>query len=257
MELNTLLRQQLEPKQALIVYRRGGAADNYHARENDGSYIELHPIVAQGEGYALGPGAPLSKRQIAKLASLAVSTSVSLLSGFLPCGRILYLDPSPAAARLVWWRPPEKRELVFNEKQSGIASGEYPLPALVFDLKDKDLSVYAAATATVTPDTALKNTPLPNIYGDGTICMGNCRLPALRGDIASIMDKYEELFYRSEFTHFNNKHITNSPVTTLFKQIAGTDTFPVEELTPLGEERTVGRGEKTTLRNIIKTRRTS
>ncbi|HNT28536.1 MAG TPA: hypothetical protein PKH10_10205, partial [bacterium] len=107
------------------------------------------------------------------------------------------------------------------------------LPSLVFDLTDRSLSVYAVAGAAVTPRSLVKNVPLPNIYEDGRICMGNCKLPAMRGDIADLIERYEALFYRSKFTHFIHKEPTRSPVTALFKALAGSDAFPVEELTPL------------------------
>lgn len=236
MELNEILREQLTPSQALIIYRR--APTDRAVTPNETAYIELHPIITAGERYTLGPGAPLTKKQVVNLAALATADRSALLGGFLPVtGRLLYLDPSPALPQLLWWRPPEKRALIFDERQSGIASGVYPLPALLFNLKDRDLSVYAVADAAVTPQSPIKNTPLPNIYEDGRICMGNCRLPAMRGDIVPLIERYEELFYRSEFTHFIHKRPARSPVTALFKKIAGADAFPVEELVPLQDRK--------------------
>lgn len=237
MRLNDILHERLKPSQALIIYRRD-AADRSVSLNNEAAYIELHPIVTTGERYALGPGAPLTKKQVLNLAALATADRSALLGGFLPTtGRLLYLDPSPALPRLLWWRPPEKRALIFDEKQNGIPSGEYPLPALLFDLRDRELSVYAVADDAVTPCSLLKNAPLPNVYGDGRICMGNCRMPAMRGDLITLIERYEELFYRSEFTHFNNKTVTRSPVTALFKGIAGRDAFPADELTPLQDRK--------------------
>ncbi|HSA34215.1 MAG TPA: hypothetical protein P5077_10855 [bacterium] len=249
MQLNDILREQLAPAQALIIYRRAAAADRPVSLNNEAAYIELHPIVTAGDRYALGPGAPLTKKQVIALAALAGADRSALLGGFLPAtGRLLYLDPSPAAPRILWWRPPEKREIIFDERQSGIASGEYPLPALLFDLADRSLSVHAVAGDFVTPRSPVKNAPLPNIYDDGRICMGNCRLPAMRGDIADLIERYEELFYRSEFTHFIHKEPTRSPVTSLFKALAGSDAFPVEELTPLN-------GRSVTVAQLINNRR--
>ncbi|HSA34917.1 MAG TPA: hypothetical protein P5077_14425, partial [bacterium] len=69
MQLNDILREQLAPAQALIIYRRN-AADRSISLNNETAYIELHPIVTAGDRYALGPGAPLTKKQVLNLAAL-------------------------------------------------------------------------------------------------------------------------------------------------------------------------------------------
>lgn len=245
MEVSDLLRNALTPDKAVVIYRGPGDPMRGQAEE---FYLEMHSIIAQGDRYTLGPGTPLTRRQTAKLASLAVGRQAGLLSGFLPKARVLYLDPAPVSPRIVWWRPPEVRGLIFDEKQSGIPSGKYPLPALVFDLCDRQLSVYAAAEAAVAPDTLLMKAPLPNIYNDGSVCLGNCKKSEARGDIEVLVASYEDIFYRSQFTHFNHEQVSKVPVIALFKKIAGSATFPVEELVHLHDR-------KITLRDIVNYRR--
>lgn len=145
----------------------------------------------------IGAGVPLSKASMAKFAD-AVATATAF-AGFVP-ESLLYNSPNLIA----WWVPAYVRTTWF--KKAGVGQidshGLAAHPALVFIATPGDWYVFALRdNARPKPTARLHHSPHFNVWPGGRICTGNVDLPPTFG--AEVIDRYENAFFRSHFTHPN------------------------------------------------------
>jgi PRTRC genetic system protein B len=184
----------------------------YQAKDRSSVYATMHDVRTHAGKPVLGAGRPATKEACAEFAkSLGASAS---LSGFTP-QNLLFLGGRCA----IWWRPPGKGSVYFNctrgpagdqfydkggAKLLGKRSGITPHPGLVFAVCGREWYVFAVkGAARPGRTTPLFRSPYFNVWKEGKVCTGTTPLPNRLS--ADALDKYEQAFFGSNFTHANIK----------------------------------------------------
>lgn len=197
-------------------------------------FATLHDVEKQGEGAPLlGPARPLG---LAFLRKIAEGLGSQVAPEILPTN-VLARTPEMIA----WWIPPARRIMFFGEAddETRKLNGKlFPHPALVFKIRDRELSVRALGT-TARPEatTPLKTAPYWNVGGeDGRVCLGTARIP--EGASVTSIPSWESAFHNSEFTHvLGAVRLTTHPggFVGLWRSLEGKAKFPARYLTDAGE----------------------
>ena len=122
------------------------------------------------------------------------------------------------AGKLLWYAPAKRREIFFscqNKKLMAISGKEFPFPALLF-LADKDtLSVFVLPSSRrPNQNTKLYEAPFWNVSKGGRIC-----LPTGARNSFHTMEEWEEIFYRSAFSHSGGASFKSGTVEKIFPQL--------------------------------------
>ena len=198
---------------ALLLYKSNRS--NVYATAHD---VVDHPHLAGSK--QIGPGAAATKGNLAEFAGAVLEATA--YRGMIPAN-LLYTAPETMA----WWAPSARRRVWFksSEKSIGTASVDVAHPPLVFVATTNAWFVFALrCNARPDPNTVLCKAPYFNVWERGQICTGNVALPAARGP--EVMASYEEAFFRSHFTHPNDKGLvkyTGGAVPMWAAQIANPD----------------------------------
>lgn len=175
---------------AILIYRGSGPQD---------IFASIHDIQMDGPKASILAGCPATRHAVRKL-SRELSGADSQPQ-FIP-EEALYQDEET----LIWWTRPCTRHVMFDTGEARIGSrGEaVPHPGLVFKVAGGSWHVWAVAdTCRPTLTTPLFQAPYFNIATDGAICAGNVDLP--RQVSYSTIGAWEDAFFRSTFTHTNNR----------------------------------------------------
>jgi len=213
---------RFELREALLVYRSG-----------DKSFITHHRITQQEQGPpTLGPAQPLTMNFID---SLLLSLRRNSDAEVLPENILAKGDRS-----IVWWTPRRERQMYYRSSQGEcdhLDGKVFPQPPLVWRVCRGSLAVRALVeNKRPTAKTALAFAPFWNLSNDGTVCLGSMRHPESTS-VASI-DKWEQGFYESAFTHGNVARITKHPegFEGMWRELAGKKKpFPSDFLIPMPE----------------------
>lgn len=211
------LTTNYKPRLAVIVFSGGDTSRDY--------YLESHEINDQGQ---LLEGKPLMQETLDDIVDefFDERKNSSAISGIIPISLLQY-DVLPGGHyNMTWYRPAEKRHMFFAEKLH-IPSGPAWVPALLYHVEKKTLSVFALATdQRPYPDSKQWQAPFHNVYADGTVCLGSAKVekPSKR-TYESLMKYWEDLFWLSEFTHLaGNENPTKSNLNTIWNKLIGTET---------------------------------
>ena len=137
--LKFAMDRKLTAQYALVIY--GYEKTGYEDANSIDHYIVKHRI--DGEGRLL-EGAPLTREVLRKICSLVIPSLQTM--EYLPEKVLAY---SPGSAML-WWIPAGPRRVFFT-KETGLRSGIYPLPAMLFLVMNQTLHTWAV-TASVRPE---------------------------------------------------------------------------------------------------------
>lgn len=178
-----------KPEHQLVVYS-----------DRSNSYIEHYEITEVEGKSVLSEGKPLLKKSLKKMLDLVLTSDKSMfatVAKLLP-ENVLYIDPRPGKRKLVWYEKAGLKVLHGVNKTAAKAN----LPAFIFILDDGDISIYATKTGSRRPDlkTPLFHAPVPNVYEDGNICMGNVKKPKNKIEIVDLIEGWQKAFWGSEFT---------------------------------------------------------
>jgi hypothetical protein len=112
-----------------------------------------------------------------------------------------------------------------------------PMPGLVFFLCGETCYIWASKVKEFDPEAPIFHTPLPNIYGDGSICMGvdnhlNCQAEGIER-----LTKAWQMFSEAPF----NNHLPNGKSKThpqdirqKLKQLQKANRYPINDLIQIG-----------------------
>lgn len=208
------------PKFAIIGYERED--ENYR---ND-HYFSYHEVA----GTKLTAGMPLTKDTARNIFTCLEGELIKFrFKGILP-KNLIHFD-FKGNFQLIWYAHPKQRMLYFDTK-TGIPSGKYPLPKLIFKLEGNALKVFALnRKESLSDDTALYHAPLLNIGTQGNVCMGNASMDYDGFEYyEDVMEFVEQQFFRSVFTETHHNQLVNGNIVNVMKQNIGKPSFDDEVL---------------------------
>lgn len=209
------------PVAALIVY-------SHDTTEDDAFSLECRPIQEDG---LMGAGKPVTHDFMNKIASTFSERFSAIPYGPVP-RTMLYADTRKGHERYVWHVPPGKRMMYFS-RGLNIDNGEYHLPGLVFSVREGNLSVFAHDAKSVSEKTQLYSAPFFNTSAStGNVCLGSGRrVQPADLTYANLIASWEDLFFRTEFTHLTGGNPTRSNLVLVLKDAA--ERFDRKELVPI------------------------
>lgn len=164
---------------------------------NGQGYATVHDVVPTPNSPqpCLSAGIPVTR---SALAALMGDLGSAECYGFLP-PNVLAVGRN----HLVWWSPPQKRNVWFKSQEPiGARCGTTVHPGLVFAVIDGQWAIYAVkGVHRPTAACPLFQAPYFNVWESGQICTGNVSLP----DLSTVeqIASYESAFFGSYFTHPN------------------------------------------------------
>jgi PRTRC genetic system protein B len=187
------------PLCAIVVYQ--------HKESHEVSFY-LEERIYNEKVKAFGAAAPLGKDTYEKIA-LSIKDD-AIKSGIKSRGLIdnlLSINYDIKGTKLVWKVKAGPRKLFFD-KSLKIKNDTYYIPHLIFVLNGDILNVYSSKTYNIKDNTKLYKAPFHNISANGSVCMGNAKGDSKLEYIEDIMESWEEAFFNSTFTHFNDSKAT-------------------------------------------------
>jgi len=142
------------PKFAIVGYAK---VDEYYRNDH---YFSYHEVA----GTKLTAGMPLTKDTARNIFTCLEGDLIKFrFKGMLP-KNLIHFD-FKGSFQLIWYAHPKQRMLYFDTK-TGIPSGKYPLPKLVFKLVGSSVKVFALNRKdTLTDNSPLYHAPLLCLYG--------------------------------------------------------------------------------------------
>lgn len=194
-----LYETQYEPAYSVIVYK--------HSFEDENYYLETREIEKTEKGYQMMAAKPFRMKDLEKIAT-SVSKEIRCMNyfeGAIP-EKCLHVSFTPANRSIIWYTQPGIRKLFYSEG-IGIETGNYPVPGLVFCLREDKLKVFAYLgdqNYRATMDTKLYNAPFYNVSTQGLVCMGTAFVATPKDKAVSfewLMSANEAAFFGSYFSH--------------------------------------------------------
>jgi PRTRC genetic system protein B len=200
------------------------------AYSNDGVYyLEERKVSKENGKVELLEGKPLTKKTYTAIAeSIKSSTEINFKSRGFISDKVISFSKSLSGIDIVWkWK--SRKQLLKFDKKLKIKSTAYMLPDLIFKLHNNTLSVFSYKRYQK-EKTLLYKAPFHNINSGGSICMGNAKGDSEQIYIEDIMDSWENAFFMSEFTHFNDSEVSTKRLTEILKEMKTAKAYPMEYL---------------------------
>lgn len=208
------------PKAVLVAY----------ANDSHDYFLETRSILKDG---TMGVGKPVTRRFLNGMLSRFSVTYAQTPMGRMPAN-LLYADTRPGNERYVWWEPAQKRHQAFA-KGLAIPDGEYPMPAVVYMVRNDDLYVYAIKDRKPKDGTRLHRGPFFNYYEDGRVCLGDAKVELpnpLTWD--ALLQSWQRLFWNSVNVHLMNYgNPVKGNLTSVLKEHRDRDAFDNSLLVPI------------------------
>lgn len=222
--------QDFRLSHALLVYGRS-SYDGFPYRH---PFVTLHDVIHEAEGARLAEGRLLTPQMLANLVSgLGHSLPIEILPE-----RLLVRTETC----LVWWRPAQQARLFFSQasgdpKLKKLNGRLFPHPPLVFKAAGRHLWVRALyRNERPVAETRMYVAPYWNCYDNAAVCTGSMRTPQERS--VSVIGRWEESFFRSEFTHAAGvrRHTRHRDgLVGIWRSLAGKKQFPAQYLIRSGQ----------------------
>ncbi|GAB3511761.1 PRTRC system protein B [Emticicia fontis] len=199
---------------------------------NEPMYVEHYDIGPDGKPINAHP---LTVIEAQKLVN-ALDTDKKEVTAFLrPKGimplNVLHYNLGKNGC-LLWYTKAQKRQLFFSENL-GIRNGQAFVPSMLWSATKDSLSVYAIDTnKRPTGNTQLYQAPFFNVFQDARVCMGTVNVQIQSSaSVEEFMTAWENYFFNSYFSHFNNNSPTKGNSIALWKELILTGkAFPIDQL---------------------------
>lgn len=220
-KLTRIMSEVYKPKMAVVVYECNDTSKDV--------YLERRDII----NGTMGAGIPMTKKcliDIMNAIALDNDRSDFGVHGIIP-NNLLYADCTPGRMKLVWYNPPQIRQLYFN-RDLGIADGKMCVPGLLYIASECSLKLYAFKGRK--PKMKLYRAPFMNV-SDQSVCLGNAKVQRPTNvTYTNLIAYWEEMFWRSEFSHILGENPIDGNLSTLTKHLIETgERFPNEVLLPV------------------------
>lgn len=194
-----------ELKKALLVYTNSRGT----------VFCTIHQIQNKHGEKVIKEGVAVKGENLAELFDLLGRTPREELSKMCWKNERLLAE---GAGKMLWYAPAQRREIFFscsNKKLMQISGKEFPFPALLFLADKENLSVFLLRSSR-RPDmkTALYEAPFWNVSKAGRIC-----LPTGARNTFHTMEEWEDIFYKSAFSHSGGASFKTGTVETIFPQL--------------------------------------
>jgi PRTRC genetic system protein B len=179
------------PMAVLTIYERN------HER-----YLEMAPFIKREGKYQVGAQKPASQAFLNDLANTIKQENFEALKfkGLIP-KNVIYFHSEDQYPTLIWLLPSHKRHLYFSNEEK-IKSGIYQLPDMLLAWDDGTLYCFRLnLKGDITLDTPLYLMPLPNIYDNGRICLGNGKTKKPRC-LEDVIANGEIMFFNTNFSEW-------------------------------------------------------
>ncbi len=227
------ISNQLQPKQALIIYEKGDTAQ----WDSQPYYIEHHNINLDEQGKSiLSQGKPLQKETIKELGKAIIDQEKSktyLKSKQLFSENLLYFHQEEKKYTLIWYQSPSRQKMYFT-KGLGIPTGKASVPTIVYVVKNNNLQIFTTKTKSKpTEKTKLYKAPFHNTGVNGNVCLGQGKKPTIEGKyIEELMKAWENVFWYTKFSEIHGTPI-NGDINELWRELINTNKeFPKGYLLP-------------------------
>lgn len=209
----------------------------------DRKILELHSV----EDGMIGAQIPFSKKTAQRIFSLFDTEKYvpKSFKGIIPENVILARDNPTDGLHLIWSVGESMRKLYFGGS-SGVATGRYPVPNLIFRYRGSVLQIFATEAKKIDSRTPLFHAPFFNVYTTGKICMGNVNVGGSERfeNFDTVIEYLQNAFFNSVFTHSNNPVVDAGSITETF----GNKTFDAKKLLPMPDN---GQERQKTLNDLI------
>lgn len=205
------LRQKYSPQSAIVVYKSSLTNDYY---------LENHAVNEKGQ---LMAGSPLRQETIQAMVDAFYTEQQSRIkvSGMIP-DYLLQFIPRPGGRYVMTWYREATHRVIHFSASLKIPSVLFPVPALVYHVDGKELSIYALKGDRRPKMTdKLYMAPYHNTDDEGLVCLGSVKVARPAVTTYETLTKYwEDLFWLGEFTHVNGDGPTKTDLTKLYRQLA-------------------------------------
>ena len=189
----------LHPRRCILIYDDTRQQQDSSRTTVENVIATMHDVfIGKDDRPVIGEGRCVDPVDIA---AFARSLSKTKRTGeFLP-ENVLALS----LTRMVWWHPSCVRRVWFkcqNKELDALNKLKARHPALLFDVNDGSLSVYALdSDKRPSPATQLYRAPYFNVSGSGHVQLCGVRGPDSDDMSVKLIPAWERVFYDSSFTH--------------------------------------------------------
>lgn len=206
--------KSFKPMIAIMVYQANG--NEY--------YLESHSINDKGQ---ILEGKPLLQETIQEVVDVFYRDNESKIKigGIVPQNLLSCKIENGGNYSMIWYRPAEIRLMHFKE-ELGLPIAKAWVPPMIYVVERKSLYVYALLDDDRPTDkTKLYRAPFPNVAETGSVCLGSARVKKHENNYEAIIQYWEDLFWLSEFTHFNGSDkILKKPIEKFWKTLLNSKT---------------------------------
>jgi PRTRC genetic system protein B len=183
------------PHMSVIIYKN---VDRGHSLNQ--WYLETHDI-SSGQ---MSAGKPLTNDCLSNLTEFLTreNNDIMRIKGLIPDNLLYHNLNAKGWPDMIWHVKSGPKEMYFSESLN-IPNGKAQSPSLVFAFISGRSYVFAVAgNNRPEADTQLYQPPFHNCAANGSICLGNAKLPKPNQlTWESMMQWHETKFWRSVFTH--------------------------------------------------------
>lgn len=132
-ELTKQMQQIMHPRAVLVAYEC--ETTDYSTPR---SYLELRPVNEKGR---MGAGIPVTYEFMNSLVESYTESMSGIPHGRIP-GNMLLCDPRKGRERYIWYNPPQKRKMYFQDGLH-ITDGTFNVPGVIYVVERECMDIHA------------------------------------------------------------------------------------------------------------------